>query len=518
MDLAYILNGKWSSTRVAQFDYSVYIFPTDEYELLHEPGLETLHNNAMEFFDQATIQKFKNRTEEATSNFQKALALEKQAALIARRDNVGEPSVSVLFRSAASMAIEAGKMGEAYLLAEEGLAASTPTEIAEELKEIMQATKDYPRPKLNLALPPRVIKNYRTGGFFFVGAGQKHVELIERLVNAYDRGFACESIDHAKSSLIKLLEVSGNELPALILCRWNLGLEAVSALAQFLHGHPLLSRIAFTVEGTGMTADDLKRFRQVRYLDDILFLEDLDRRSLLDKTNFLYKVKRHIQKHSPAFEDILRREKKIVPRYPLRRCFDIVISSLALIILSPLFLFIILAIRVESRGPAFYISRRAGRGYRIFDFYKFRTMRRDAEKKIEKIEQLNYYQQTGDEPVFFKITNDPRVTKIGVILRNTSMDELPQLINVLKGDMSFVGNRPLPLYEASYLTSDVYAARFIAPAGITGLWQVKKRGNKDMSVEERINMDIDYATNISFAMDLWIIAKTPSALLQKENV
>jgi lipopolysaccharide/colanic/teichoic acid biosynthesis glycosyltransferase len=119
--------------------------------------------------------------------------------------------------------------------------------------------------------------------------------------------------------------------------------------------------------------------------------------------------------------------------------------------------------------------------------------------------------------MFFKIDNDPRITRVGTFLRKTSLDELPQLINVLLGDMSLVGNRPLPLYEAATLTTDDWAARFMAPAGITGLWQIKKRGQKDMSVEERINLDIVYAKRNNFMYDLWIIANTPYALIQKSN-
>jgi lipopolysaccharide/colanic/teichoic acid biosynthesis glycosyltransferase len=201
-----------------------------------------------------------------------------------------------------------------------------------------------------------------------------------------------------------------------------------------------------------------------------------------------------------------------------KRAFDILVSSIALLLLSPIFLLIALAIRLESRGPIFYISKRAGRGYKIFNFYKFRTMHKDADKKISELTHLNQYSSETASTVFFKINNDPRITRIGTFLRNTSLDELPQLINVFLGDMSLVGNRPLPLYEAANLTTDEYAARFMAPAGITGLWQVKKRGNKDMSVEERINIDIDYAYKCNFATDFWIIANTPSALLQKENV
>ena len=131
---------------------------------------------------------------------------------------------------------------------------------------------------------------------------------------------------------------------------------------------------------------------------------------------------------------------------------------------------------------------------------------------------MNQYNANEIAPIFFKISNDPRITRVGSFLRNTSLDELPQLINVLLGDMSLVGNRPLPLYEAASLTTDQYAQRFLAPAGITGLWQIKKRGKENMSAEERINLDIDYANNNSFVYDLWIMVNTPSALMQKEKV
>jgi lipopolysaccharide/colanic/teichoic acid biosynthesis glycosyltransferase len=122
------------------------------------------------------------------------------------------------------------------------------------------------------------------------------------------------------------------------------------------------------------------------------------------------------------------------------------------------------------------------------------------------------------ENAFIKLKNDPRVTKIGKILRNTSIDELPQLWNVFIGDMSIVGNRPLPLYEAEKLTTDKYAMRFMAPAGITGLWQVEKRGKGEMSSEERMMLDNSYAENHSFLNDIRLILKTIPALFQKENV
>ncbi|MBX2895948.1 MAG: sugar transferase [Cyclobacteriaceae bacterium] len=204
--------------------------------------------------------------------------------------------------------------------------------------------------------------------------------------------------------------------------------------------------------------------------------------------------------------------------WKLKRVSDIILSSLALIILSPLLLVIAVIIKLESRGPVFYISKRAGSGYKIFDFYKFRSMRAGADKELKDLSHLNQYAENTEESIFYKIKNDPRVTRFGMFLRNTSLDELPQLINVLKGDMSLVGNRPLPLYEAERLTKDQIAWRFLAPAGITGLWQVTKRGNKEMSLEERIHLDIEYAMKNSFILDMKIILATFPALLQKEKV
>ncbi len=120
-------------------------------------------------------------------------------------------------------------------------------------------------------------------------------------------------------------------------------------------------------------------------------------------------------------------------------------------------------------------------------------------------------------PSFFKINNDPRVTRVGVSSGIQVWMNYHNLMNVLLGDMSLVGNRPLPLYEAATLTTDQCAQRFLAPAGITGLWQIKKRGREDMSAEERINLDIDYANKYNFMYDLWIMANTPSALIQKSS-
>src|SRR5690606_19414882 len=171
-----------------------------------------------------------------------------------------------------------------------------------------------------------------------------------------------------------------------------------------------------------------------------------------------------------------------------KRLFDICFSLMALIILFPVLLIISLLIVFDSKGPVFYKSERAGTGYKVFNFYKFRSMRTNADKELESLKGLNQYtngSKNSSPTAFIKLKHDPRITKFGRFLRDSSLDELPQLFNVLKGDMSIVGNRPLPLYEAKMLTSNEWCQRFLGPSGITGLWQVTKRGRSEMSDQER---------------------------------
>ncbi len=259
-------------------------------------------------------------------------------------------------------------------------------------------------------------------------------------------------------------------------------------------------------------------------------------------------------------------------RLPLwKRTFDILASGSAILCLSPILILTALAIRTESNGKIVYKSKRVGSNYKIFDFYKFRSMYSDADKRLAEYQQLNQYTQniaeeefkdsssaaeisqqscsseqkqeqeqdillfsdnlstsennylktkrTERSNAFFKLENDPRITRVGHFIRKYSIDELPQLFNILKGDMSVVGNRPLPLYEAELLTSDEYVQRFMGPAGLTGLWQVEKRGGAGkMSAEERKQLDIKYAKEFSFGMDMRIIIRTFTAFIQKENV
>lgn len=245
-----------------------------------------------------------------------------------------------------------------------------------------------------------------------------------------------------------------------------------------------------------------------------------------------------------------------------KRSFDVLVSLIALIVLSPLLLTVALAIKIESKGPIIYKSKRAGCNWKVFNFLKFRSMYIDSDKKLKQFYELNQYNSINNDSAeaenivipnisdltendvilvsddstvseqtylsqvsheqkkaFVKIENDPRITKVGRFIRKYSIDELPQLINVFKGDMSIVGNRPLPLYEAEKLTGDEYITRFMCPAGLTGLWQVEKRGDSGaLSPEERKQLDIKYAKSMSMWLDIKIIFKTFGAFIQKENV
>ncbi len=304
--------------------------------------------------------------------------------------------------------------------------------------------------------------------------------------------------------------------------------------------------------------DEIIRDKAV--IDD-LYLSPPAPEQLFTRIRFLQHYLNDIREAAPS--EISEQKEYKIPF--IKRLFDIVVSATALLILSPLMILVAIAIKLESKGPVIYKSKRVGTGYRIFDFLKFRSMYTGADAKLKELEHLNQYakdkkEQKGNDfppcprcaklpegkycsPVlyiegkkiceywynelkkkekaatFIKIENDPRITKVGKFIRNTSIDELPQLINVLKGDMSIVGNRPLPLYEAEQLTSDDWSARFLAPAGITGLWQVELRGKGGvMSEEERKALDNQYAYTYSFWGDIKLILRTIPALFQKENV
>lgn len=301
----------------------------------------------------------------------------------------------------------------------------------------------------------------------------------------------------------------------------------------------------------------------------------------LDSNASITELNKKIQfisdRENMLFDDQQPKYRMLRFKIPLwKRVFDVFFALIVLILTSPIFILTAIAIRLESKGPIIFKSKRVGANYTIFNFLKFRSMYQDAEERLKEVakEAGNQYAEmnkqtaqpsksmssldmganmmigddtdmmiaddevmlVGDdfvisetdyskekkeeiENAFIKIENDPRVTKVGKFIRKFSIDELPQLFNILKGDMSVVGNRPLPLYEAEKLTIDTSIDRFMAPAGLTGLWQVEERGKGGMmSAEERKQLDIKYGQTYNFWLDMKILFRTFFAFVQKENV
>lgn len=325
-----------------------------------------------------------------------------------------------------------------------------------------------------------------------------------------------------------------------------------------------------------LTLDDRKTYQKCGINDTV------DANASITELN--KKIQFIADREGMLFDDAPSKHRILRFKIPLwKRLFDIFFSLLAIILLSPVFILTAIAIRLESKGPIIFKSKRVGTNYTVFNFLKFRSMYADAEQRLKEVakEAGNQYAEKEDEKeeekdhqsvitaplgeeaemmmmdmgmesdmmisddevmlvgddfvvaesdfnkekeeennnAFVKIENDPRITKVGKFIRKYSIDELPQLFNILKGDMSIVGNRPLPLYEAEKLTVDSSIDRFMAPAGLTGLWQVEERGKGGMmSAEERKQLDITYGQTYNFALDMKIIFRTLTAFIQKDNV
>jgi len=190
-----------------------------------------------------------------------------------------------------------------------------------------------------------------------------------------------------------------------------------------------------------------------------------------------------------------------------KRVFDLTLTVLALPLLIPIFLVVALAIKLDSAGPVFFVQKRVGLRKRLFPMFKFRSMYIDAEERLQELEHLN----EADGPIF-KIQDDPRVTKVGRFIRKTSIDELPQLINVLRGEMSLVGPRPMSQRDVKLFDRGVQRKRFSVQPGLTCLWQVSGRSN--LSFEKWLELDLEYIANWSFWLDIKILFRTIPAVLK----
>lgn len=354
--------------------------------------------------------------------------------------------------------------------------------------------------------------------------------------------------------------------PDAIICDYNLPGNNGIFLFDWIRSNRSFDGIPFVLLSKDFNID-LYKLAFHKKIDDFYVTSVTEPLAILNRTTFLCDNKK------PAASKTEYKPIEEAYKMPLsKRIFDIFVASSVLLVASPFLLLVILAIRLESKGKVYYISKRVGR--KTFDFYKLRSMRTGSDELLKKLAlEKNQYKKeetvSSNNPLekpcprcssleagnscsplmyidthaicdywyniqkqeaaknnstFVKIVDDPRVTKVGKFIRNTSIDELPQLINVLKGDMSIVGNRPLPVYEAELITGDEISKRFLAPPGITGLWQVELRGKGGkMSEEERMRLDNEYADqfkgdNYSFWYDIKLILRTIPALLQKGSV
>ncbi len=355
--------------------------------------------------------------------------------------------------------------------------------------------------------------NLKKERILVLGFQENLLGLFSSSPEAYE-SFAYSEFNNAFKTLQWLeqqAKLGAGEMPHGIICNLEFLKENNFHLLEAIQNNSALKNIPFiAIASNNKEVDTLDLLK--RGVDDC-YTFPFNWVDLRKRIAFLHRYKAEIIANTMA-EEV---EANAMP--VAKRLFDIAFATGVILALSPILLLIAVLIKLESKGPIIYKSKRVGNGYEVFNFLKFRSMCQGADAKLKDLAHLNQYDQDKDNgPSFVKLQNDPRVTRIGKLIRKTSLDELPQLFNVLKGDMSIVGNRPLPLYEAEQLTKDTWAKRFLAPAGITGLWQVSKRGKSDMSTEERIQLDITYADNYSFWYDVKILAKTIPAMIQEEAV
>ncbi|MEA3495273.1 MAG: sugar transferase [Bacteroidota bacterium] len=402
------------------------------------------------------------------------------------------------------------------------------------------------------------VKNKLKKRILYIGNDEKTIDLIKG-------SDIFETIIH-KNGFTADKWLKHNPTIDLILCENYIpGVNGIN-FYQYLKANNIHNTTPFILYSKLFNAKLINKTK--KYNIDDLFTMPLNTNNLYIRTKFLSQYRK---KHPRNLDYTIQKEKNIeIAKHKLitKRIFDIGFSLIALLLLSPLLLLTVIAIRLESKGKVYYISKRVGQ--KPFGFIKFRSMFQGADKMIKDLAHLNQYAKDTDKteidfnnkcedcaklpkgiycspllevgdnkicekdylrqrkeiagPSFLKIKNDPRITKVGRIIRKLSIDELPQLINVLKGDMSIVGNRPLPQdSEAKNLTADAFGDRFITPAGITGLWQVSKRGSDNMSEEERFGLDKKYTKifidkKYPIFYDIGLIIKTFTTFIQHEDV
>ena len=325
--------------------------------------------------------------------------------------------------------------------------------------------------------------------FFYIGTQTRH---IEKLKEYFEFGYTTISVESAIYTTRRLLKKQDDvTIPDMIIAEGTLGMEQLVELHKFIYSHKIMADVPFIVEGTGLSNEVLARFKRYAFIDDLLFLNEFTAPGLQQKATFLKTMKRKWVKQPEAC-----RVETSFSRFPdvrslFKRGLDLAISSVLLVTLAPVMLLIALAVKLDTGGPVLYTTQRTGRGYRIFQVYKFNTIIQDADKK----------------------KNGATISKTGLFIRKTGLDELPKLLSVWLGDLSLAGPRALPMYEASRLTTNTCANNFMTTPGISF-------GNTDQSGKLVIPADApmgDANDKSDLLYDIWLMANKPPAIIHKSN-
>ena len=321
-----------------------------------------------------------------------------------------------------------------------------------------------------------------------------NVPLAERLRKALGTGVI---------ECITLLQMKNTLLPAeeMDYCVFIEKTDPTLNIPAIMHLHKTFQNIYIV-----LIAPEMTREEKISYLQagtDCVISESTSKEDLVKLLGIAEKCKRMEKARKPQIKE----PDLAIFKLPLwKRVFDIIFSSMALLCLSPIFIITVIWIKLEDKGPAFYKSKRVGSNYKVFDFYKFRSMYKDAEARKKELMASNEV-----KGLMFKMEDDPRITKVGKFIRKTSIDELPQFWNVLRGDMSLVGTRPPTVDEFEHYEAK-HKCRLSMTPGLTGLWQISGRSDiKDF--DEVVRLDMQYIDNWSILKDIKILILTVKVVL-----
>jgi lipopolysaccharide/colanic/teichoic acid biosynthesis glycosyltransferase len=337
--------------------------------------------------------------------------------------------------------------------------------------------------------------------FFYVG---ENISLVANLADSFQMGYASAVNLQQALSFMNELQKDNFQFKG-VMIDVPLHKMQLTKFVKYISGSSF-ARLPLVYVSTYLSEAETNELSAANAVDDIVHpVRDIF--TIGERMDFLAKVKNDAIERSKS--SVSQRTKVLsVCNAMLKRTIDIVFASVLLVLALPIMALIAVLIKLESSGPVFHNAYRAGCGYRVFKFYRFRTNKVGTARLVSSLSQISAFRDNGAS--FISAYMETSLTRLGGFLRRTSLDELPQLLNVLKGDMSIVGNRPLPLNEAVKLTNDEFAERFNAPAGLTGLWQISMENE-----QFRVSLDLEYARQHDLLLDLEILVRTPSAWYRK---